>query len=100
MPNQLAVLEQAKSTLVDLGIKFGPKVVVAILILVAGFYAGRWIGAVFDRWLSKLKLEPPASTIRRPCGRCESSAAHRHFALFQSFVSRTRRLSHAVTGRT
>ena len=59
MTNQLAVLEQAQSTLVDLAIKFGPKVVVAILILVAGFYAGRWVGAVFNRWLGKLHLEPP-----------------------------------------
>lgn len=59
MPNQLALLEQAQSTLVDLAIKFGPKVVVAILILTAGFYAGRWIGKVLDRWLGKLRLEPP-----------------------------------------
>ncbi|MBK7136715.1 MAG: mechanosensitive ion channel [Rhodocyclales bacterium] len=59
MPNQLALLEQAQSTLIDLGIKFGPKVVVAILILTAGFYAGRWIGRGLDRWLDKLRLEPP-----------------------------------------
>ena len=59
MPNQLALLEQAQSTLIDLGIKFGPKVVVAIIILAAGFYAGRWIGKVLDRWLGKLHLEPP-----------------------------------------
>lgn len=59
MPNQLPLLEQAQSTLVDLAIKFGPKVVVAILILTAGFYAGRWIGKVLDRWLGKLHLEPP-----------------------------------------
>lgn len=59
MSNQLAVLEQAQSTLVDLAIKFGPKVVVAIIILAAGFYAGRWIGKVLDRWLGKLHLEPP-----------------------------------------
>ena len=59
MPNPLPLLEQAQSTLVDLAIKFGPKVVVAILILTAGFYAGRWIGKVLDRWLGKLRLEPP-----------------------------------------
>jgi small conductance mechanosensitive channel len=59
MRNQLAVIEQAQNTLIDLGIKFGPKVVVAILILVVGFYAGRWVGAVFNRWLGKLQLEPP-----------------------------------------
>ncbi|HTZ00488.1 MAG TPA: hypothetical protein VMB75_11660 [Rhodocyclaceae bacterium] len=32
MANQLAVLEQAQSTLVDLGIKFGPRLVVATLV--------------------------------------------------------------------
>jgi small conductance mechanosensitive channel len=59
MPNQLAVIEQAQSTLVDLSIKFGPKVIVAILILVAGFYAGRWVGAAFNRWLGTLHLDQP-----------------------------------------
>lgn len=59
MPNQLALLEQAQSTLVDLAIKFGPKAVVAIIIMAAGFYAGRWMGKVLDRWLGKLHLEPP-----------------------------------------
>jgi small conductance mechanosensitive channel len=59
MPNQLAVLDQAQSTLVDLAIKFGPKLVVAILILIAGFYTGRWLGAVLDRWLGRLQLDPP-----------------------------------------
>ncbi len=59
MPTQLAALEQAKSTLIDLAIKFGPKLVVAILILMAGVYAARWVGAAFNGWLGKLNLEPP-----------------------------------------
>jgi len=59
MPNQFSSLEQAKSTVIDLAIKFGPKVVVAIIVLVVGFYAGRWIGVIFNRWLEKLRLEPP-----------------------------------------
>jgi len=59
MSSQLALLEQAQATLIDLGIKFGPKVVVAILIMAAGFYAARWVGVVFNRWLGKLQLEPP-----------------------------------------
>lgn len=63
MQNQLAVIEQAQNTLIDLGIKFGPKVVVAILILVVGFYAGRWVGVVFNRWLGKLQLEPPVQLL-------------------------------------
>ena len=63
MRNQLAVIEQAQNTLIDLGIKFGPKVIVAFLILVVGFYAGRWVGAIFSRWLGKLQLEPPVQLL-------------------------------------
>ena len=63
MPIQLSALEQARSTLVDIGIKFGPKVIVAILILVAGFYVGRAIGTVVDGWLRKLDLEPPVQLL-------------------------------------
>jgi len=59
MPTKLAALDQARNTAVDLGIKFGPKLLVAILILVVGYYVGRWIGELFDRWLGKLSLEPP-----------------------------------------
>lgn len=59
MANQLVVLEQAQSTLIDLGIKFGPKLLAATLIMAAGFYAARWIGAVFERWLGKLQLDIP-----------------------------------------
>ena len=59
MENQLALLDQAKSTLVDLAIKFGPKVVVAILIMTAGVYAGRALGRMFDSSLDRMHLDPP-----------------------------------------
>ncbi len=59
MPIQLDNIDQLKSTLIDLGIRFGPKVVVAFFILVAGFYAARWAATVFGRWLLTLQLEPP-----------------------------------------
>ncbi|MSU51128.1 MAG: mechanosensitive ion channel family protein [Opitutus sp.] len=59
MNNQLAALDQARSTLIDLGIKFGPKVFVAILILTVGFFAGRTLGRILESWLLKLHLEPP-----------------------------------------
>jgi len=59
MESQFALLEQAKSTMIDLAIKFGPKVVVAILILIAGLYAGRSLGRIFDRSLKGFNLEPP-----------------------------------------
>lgn len=57
MTEPLSALDQAKSTLIDLGIKFGPKLVVALLILVAGFYVGRWVGGLVDRVLIRLNLD-------------------------------------------
>lgn len=59
MNSQLDMLEHAQSTMIDLAIQFGPKVVVAIAIMIFGFYAGRWAGGILHRWLSKLQLEPP-----------------------------------------
>lgn len=58
MPS-LNVLEQAQITFLDLAFRFGPRVVVAIFIMVVGFYAARWAGDVFGRWLSKLQLDLP-----------------------------------------
>ncbi len=63
MTNQASMLEQAQGTLIDLAIKFGPKLVVAILFLTAGFYAGRWAGRVLERWLGKLNIEQPVRTL-------------------------------------
>ena len=44
MGDQLQALDQVRSTAIDLGMKFGPKLVVAILILFAGYVVGRWAG--------------------------------------------------------
>ena len=38
----LRALDQVRATAIDLGMKFGPKLLVAIVILVAGFMVGRW----------------------------------------------------------
>lgn len=54
---QLAVLEQVQSRLIDLGIEFGPRLLAAILILVAGYYAGRWVGRMLDKMLVRLELD-------------------------------------------
>lgn len=39
--------------------QYGPKVLVAVLIMVGGFFAARWVSGVCERWLGKLELEPP-----------------------------------------
>jgi small conductance mechanosensitive channel len=52
-------LGQTKSTMLDLGIRFGPKVLVAGLILVAGGFVAKWVGGVLDGSLRRFELEPP-----------------------------------------
>ena len=58
MDDHLQTLEHAQNTAIDLAIQFGPKVVVALLIMAAGFYVGRWVGRLIDPVLVKLELEP------------------------------------------
>ncbi len=69
MDTQLAALEQAKSTILDLSIKFGPKVLLAIAILFAGFFVGRGFGRMIERWLGKLEMEPPVRQLFVRLGR-------------------------------
>ena len=59
MNNQLDPLAHAKDTLIDLAIRFGPKLLVAILILTAGFFVAGWVGRAIERGLRRLDLEPP-----------------------------------------
>lgn len=54
---QLLALGQAQEKLIEQGIKFGPKLFTAILILVVGYYAGRWIGGMMDKILKRMELD-------------------------------------------
>jgi len=57
MNEQLQTLGHAQQTAIDLAIQFGPKLVVALLIMAAGFYVGRWVGRLADSMLVKLGLD-------------------------------------------
>lgn len=57
MDDHLQSLEHAQNTAIDLALQFGPKVVVALLIMVTGFYVGRWVGRATDPMLVKLGLD-------------------------------------------
>jgi small conductance mechanosensitive channel len=59
LTRDLDSLEQAKATLVDLAIRFGPKLLVAALIMVGGVIVARWSGRAVTRALHRLELEPP-----------------------------------------
>src|SRR6202043_463228 len=60
MNNQLDPLAHAKDTLLDLAVRFGPKLLVAIFIMPVGFFVAGWIARMPDRGLHRLVLEPPA----------------------------------------
>ena len=60
---QLAALEQAQSKLIDLGIAFGPRLFAAVLILIAGYYAGRWAGRMLDKMLRHLEIDVTARVL-------------------------------------
>jgi small conductance mechanosensitive channel len=59
MNSGINTLDQAKGTLVDLAIRFGPKVLAAILILTAGVFVARWVGKAMLKGLHRFELEPP-----------------------------------------
>jgi small conductance mechanosensitive channel len=61
MGEQLNALDRMSATGIDLAVRFGPKLVVAILVMAAGWFAARWAGRVVQRALAK--LEPPARAL-------------------------------------
>ncbi len=59
MDSQLQTLDQVKASVIDMALRFGPKLLVAVIILVAGYLAGRWMGGMLERLLIRFKLEAP-----------------------------------------
>jgi small conductance mechanosensitive channel len=67
--NQLDPLAHAKDTLIDLAIRFGPKVLVAILIITVGVFVAGWIARAIARGLQRFDLEPPVRQLLTRVGR-------------------------------
>jgi small conductance mechanosensitive channel len=56
-------LEHVRNTLIDLAIRFGPKLLVAILIVCVGIAVSRWISRWLGSALRHLELEPPVQLL-------------------------------------
>ncbi len=69
MNNQLQSLDQIKAAVLDMAIRFGPKLVVAIVILMAGYVVAGWVGGMLERLLTRFKLELPVRTLLVRTGR-------------------------------
>ena len=63
MNEQLRSLDHVKASAIDMAVKFGPKLLVAITIMAAGYMVARWVGQVVDRLLHRFKLEPPVRSL-------------------------------------
>ena len=57
MNEQLKTIDFVQRTAIELAMQFGPKLLVAVLILVVGFYVGRWVGRMGDSVLQKVGLD-------------------------------------------
>lgn len=59
MEEQLQSLDQVRATVIDLALRFGPRVLVAVAFIVAGYIAGGWAARAAGRALARLHLEAP-----------------------------------------
>jgi len=58
LSQEVASAAQIKNTIIDLGIRFGPRLLVAILILIVGAAVSRWVSRWFTHALRQVDLEP------------------------------------------
>jgi small conductance mechanosensitive channel len=56
---QIDTLQKLKDQAIEKGVEYAPKLLTAILILIAGYFVTRWLIRIVGRWLDKLDLEPP-----------------------------------------
>jgi small conductance mechanosensitive channel len=68
MEEQLKLVDQVAAAAIDMGLRFGPKLVVALLVLAAGYFAGRWAGRALRGALARLHLEPPVLALAERIG--------------------------------
>ena len=57
--SKLEVVDQARRTLIDLAIRYGPRLLSALFILIVGIVVIRRIAAGLAGWLTKREMEPP-----------------------------------------
>ena len=63
MNEQLRSLDHFKASAIDMAVRFGPRLLVAVAILFAGYMAGRWVGRLVERLLVRLHLEAPVRVL-------------------------------------
>jgi small conductance mechanosensitive channel len=59
MNDEVANISHAKDTLIELAIRFGPRLFTAVVVLVVGLFVSGWASRWFARFLGRRELEPP-----------------------------------------
>ncbi|MDE3011158.1 MAG: mechanosensitive ion channel family protein [Pseudomonadota bacterium] len=59
MDDQLQTVDHVRRVVIDLAIQFGPRLLVASLIMVGGFYAANTAGRLFSKAIRHYHLDPP-----------------------------------------
>ncbi len=55
----LETVEHVRRTMIDIGLRYGPRVIVAAIILLFGGFISRRVSSLASRWFTKLELEQP-----------------------------------------
>jgi len=63
MDNSLQSLDQVRASALDMAVRFGPKLLVAVIILGVGYMVGRWVGRFLEHLLVRLNLEAPVRSL-------------------------------------
>jgi small conductance mechanosensitive channel len=69
MNESLQTIQHIRNTAIDLAMRFGPKVLAALLILGIGVMVARWAGRWLERGLAHIDLEPPVRLLLLRIGR-------------------------------
>ncbi len=63
MDEQMQSLEHMRNTALDMALRFGPKLLVAIAILTLGYMVSRWACRITRQAVERFKLEPPVMAL-------------------------------------
>jgi small conductance mechanosensitive channel len=63
MEPSLQSIDQVRASALDMAVRFGPKLFVALIIIGIGYMVGRWVGRLLDHLLLRLNLEQPVRSL-------------------------------------
>ncbi|MBU1042346.1 MAG: mechanosensitive ion channel family protein [Proteobacteria bacterium] len=63
MDPALQSIDQVRASALDMAVRFGPKLLVALVIIAFGYMVGRWVGRFLDSLLLRLNLEAPVRSL-------------------------------------